>query len=216
MIRWSDIDLVFLDLDGTLLDLAYDNYIWLARVPEIYAEREGLSIAEAGARLAPRFRAHMGTLNWYSLEFWSDELGIDLVALHRAESHRIAWLPGARRFLEQMRERGKALVLLTNSHPITLEIKDAAAGIAGFFDAMYSSARLGAPKESDLFWPNLQQQWPYRPERCFFADDSLPVLEAARRAGIAQTVQISRPDSSRASNPAAHFKASERLVDLLD
>ena len=30
---WAHIDTVLLDLDGTLLDLAYDNHFWLEIVP---------------------------------------------------------------------------------------------------------------------------------------------------------------------------------------
>ena len=49
---WTQIDVVLLDLDGTLLDLAFDNYVWMARIPELFAEANGLSIAEAQAALA--------------------------------------------------------------------------------------------------------------------------------------------------------------------
>jgi hypothetical protein len=32
---WSTVDTVLLDLDGTLLDLAFDNFVWMARIPAI-------------------------------------------------------------------------------------------------------------------------------------------------------------------------------------
>ena len=113
--QWDSIDTVLLDLDGTLLDRAYDNFVWLGRVPEIFAEQNGLSLAEAQAALAPKFRDWAGKLEWYCIDFWSRELALDVAAVHRAEAHRVAWLPGARRFLETLRERGKKLVLLTNT-----------------------------------------------------------------------------------------------------
>ena len=43
--------------------------------------------------------------------------------MHNEEAGRVAWLPGARAFLERLREGGKRLVLLTNSHPAILQIK---------------------------------------------------------------------------------------------
>jgi len=85
---WEQIDTVLLDLDGTLLDLAFDNFIWLARVAEIYAENHGLSLAETHAELAPRFHRVQGTLEWYSIEYWSAQLGIDIARVHREEAHR--------------------------------------------------------------------------------------------------------------------------------
>ena len=47
MIDWACIHSVFLDLDGTLLDLHYDNHFWLEHVPVRYAQRHGLDHAEA-------------------------------------------------------------------------------------------------------------------------------------------------------------------------
>ena len=47
---WADIDTVLLDMDGTLLDLHFDNHFWLEHLPQRYA---GSSSASAAARLMP-------------------------------------------------------------------------------------------------------------------------------------------------------------------
>ena len=47
MIDWDNIDTVLLDMDGTLLDLAFDNWFWQRHVPEQYALNRGLDYAEA-------------------------------------------------------------------------------------------------------------------------------------------------------------------------
>ena len=62
---WNEIDTVLLDMDGTLLDLRFDNYFWLEVVPERYARRHALSLEAARAALAPRFVAKQGTLDLY-------------------------------------------------------------------------------------------------------------------------------------------------------
>ncbi len=36
MIDWDNIDTVLLDMDGTLLDLGFDNWFWQPHVPEQY------------------------------------------------------------------------------------------------------------------------------------------------------------------------------------
>jgi putative hydrolase of the HAD superfamily len=38
---WHDIDTVLLDMDGTLLDLHFDNHFWLEHLPQRYAELHG-------------------------------------------------------------------------------------------------------------------------------------------------------------------------------
>ena len=212
---WTQIDVVLLDLDGTLLDLAFDNYVWMARIPELFAEANGLSIAEAQAALAPRFRAVQGQLAWYSIEFWSSELSIDIAALHHAESARIGWLPGAREFLTTLREQGKRLALMTNSHPVSLAIKHERTRVLDYLDAAYTSHGFGAPKEDPRFWERARAVEVYDPQRTLFADDSAPVLRAAIAAGIRWVYAVRRPDSSRRPHAHEEFSAIDAVIDLV-
>ena len=98
MIDWDNIDTVLLDMDGTLLDLAFDNWFWQRHVPEQYALRRGLDYAEAERILHDWIESHLGTLNWYCLDFWTRELGLNISALKRAAADRIAVRPGAEAF----------------------------------------------------------------------------------------------------------------------
>lgn len=213
-LRWSDIDTVLLDLDGTLLDLAFDNYLWMARVPEIYAEKHGLSLAETQAELAPRFARVQGTLAWYCIDHWTRELGIDIARLHREEAQRIAWLPGARGFLERVRALGKRLVLMTNSHPSILQIKESRTGVLSYLDAAYSSHAFGAPKEDQRFWDAARAAEGFDPARAVFVDDSRAVLLAALRAGIHRVYGVKRADTSSEPHAHAEFAAIDGVADL--
>ena len=213
--HWNDIDHVLLDLDGTLLDLDFDNHFWQQLVPQVWGEHRGLELAAAQAILQPRFAACMGTLPWYSTEYWSQELGLDIAALKRQDAHRIRWLPGAREFLAAARTRGKRLVLLTNAHPQALAIKHERTGVLEHFDASFSSHDLGAPKEDPRFWQRLRELEPYDASRSLFVDDSASVLRAARGAGIGLIRAIRRPDSARAAHRHEEFVAVDALVELI-
>jgi hypothetical protein len=52
---WSAIDTVLLDMDGTLLDLRFDNWFWTELIPCRYAAANGLSAAQTQGLLAPKF-----------------------------------------------------------------------------------------------------------------------------------------------------------------
>lgn len=213
--HWALIDHVLLDLDGTLLDLDFDNHFWQTRVPRAWGARRGIDEATARALLQPRFAACEGSLPWYSTEYWSQELELDIAALKRQEAGRIRWLPGAQRFLAAARRRGKRLVLLTNAHPQALAIKHERTGVLDHFDASFSAHELGYPKEDARFWQQLRSRESYEAARSLFVDDSAAVLRAAQGAGIAFVRAIRRPDSARSGQTHEEFTAVDALVELL-
>ncbi len=215
LVDWSAIDTVFLDLDGTLLDLAFDNYVWLGRIPELYAEQLGLSVPEAQAALAPKFRQWAHKLEWYSIDFWSAELGLDVLQIHREAAARVGWLPGAQDFLRGARGLGKRLVLMTNSHPSILAIKNERTGVLDYLDAAFSSAQFGAPKEDPRFWVAAAAAEPHVPARTLFCDDSPAVLRAAALAGIGHVRAVRHADSSRKPHAHEEFAAIDGVIDLL-
>lgn len=211
---WSDIDTVLLDMDGTLLDLRFDNYFWQELVPAKYAEKYALSYRDAQAELEPRFAAYRGQLSWYCTDFWTRELDLPIAELkHEVRAH-IGWLIGARDFLRRLRGLNKRMVLVTNAHRDTLSIKDAQTGLTQYFDAVVSSHALGHAKEDGEFWRKLAAAHPFDAGRSLFVDDSLPVLRAARAYGIAQVVAVSHPDSAQAPRSIDEFPSVASVAEL--
>src|SRR5687767_9378782 len=181
---WSVIDTVLLDLDGTLLDQAYDNHIWRDLVPQRYAVARGMDPQAACAEIARLFAERSGTLDWYCIEYWSRTLQVDIGALHREVRSHVAWLPGAREFLARMRAAGKRLVLLTNSHPLALAVKHEQTGVLDHLDEAATSHEFGAPKEMPQFWQAARARFGFDPGRSLFADDNARMLAAASTAGV--------------------------------
>jgi len=212
---WDRIDSVFLDLDGTLLDLAFDTYFWWHHIPAVYGASRDLTPEQAREHLKPRFRECEGTLNWYCVNHWSRELGLDVPALKRAAGERIGWLPGAESFLRDVRARGKRVVLMTNAHPVALRIKDERTGLMRYFDALHSSHTFGAPKENPEFWKAVRTAEPFDPERSMFVDDNNNVLRAARGAGIRWIYAVRKPDSSGHTRVHEGFREIDGVADLL-
>jgi putative hydrolase of the HAD superfamily len=212
---WADIDTLLLDMDGTLLDLAFDNFFWLELVPGAYAEARGLAPAAARAEVMARYAPVVGTLPWYCLDHWTGEFGLDLETMKRAHSHLIRWLPQAEAFLAAARQRDKRLILVTNAHRVTLHIKCQQTGVDNWMDAVVSSHDYGVEKEHTGFWQSLEREQGIRPERCLLIEDSLAVLETAAAFGIAHTIAISHPDSSQAPRVIEHFTAVTGVASLI-
>lgn len=214
-IDWSQIDHVMLDMDGTVLDLAFDNHFWLTLLPQRFAERRQLAHADAWAVLSREFQATQGTLDWYCLDYWSRFTGLDIAAMKIELQHRIRVLPGSEDFLTAVRASGRPLWLVTNAHPGSWRVKLERTGIGRHFDRVISSHDFGMPKEDPRFWPALRARHPFDPARALFADDSLSVLATAKAHGIREVVAIRHPDSTAAPRVIDGFTAVDRLPQLL-
>ena len=214
LLPWADIDTVLLDMDGTLLDLHFDNHFWLEHLPQRYAELHGVSRALADAELMPLFRQHAGTLPWYCTDFWSRELKLSVRDLKREVAHLIALRPDADVFLQALRNAGKRVVLITNAHRDSLSLKLEKVELAPYFDRLISSHEYGFPKEDQQFWFALQQDFPFEPARSLFIDDSLPILRSAGRYGVAHLLAVRQPDSRGQLRDTEEFDAVEDYRQL--
>lgn len=214
--RWQEIDTIMLDMDGTLLDLQFDNHFWGELLPQRYAAQHALPLETARTRLQALFQAREGSLEWYCTDFWSRTLALDVAGLKRQASDQVRFLPGAERFLRRLGGQRLRKILVTNAHRDSLSIKAQRTGLLRYFDKAVSSHDLGVPKESPAFWPKLQQMLEFDPAGSLFVDDSLSVLRAARHYGIGQIFAISRPDSSGQPRATAEFPAVELVERLLE
>ena len=211
----AECETLMLDMDGTVLDLAYDNYVWKELVPVHYAKATGITVDDARSRLFAKYQAIQGDIQWYCLDHWSERLGLDVLELHRGVNHRIDYLPGAQDFLQTLREHNVRVLLVTNSHPDTLALKDEATGLAAYFDAVYSSHQFGFAKERQEFWHALQEEENFRTESTLFVDDNRTVLQSADTFGLDMLVEISHPDTSEPVRETADYTGVRGVADLL-
>lgn len=212
---WHRIDTVLLDMDGTLLDLHFDNHFWQEHLPLRYAEHHGISHAEAKRRLIAKIRPHAGTLPWYSVEHWARELSLDLMRFKEEVAHLIAVFPGVVEFLVALRAAGKRIVLVTNAHHQSLTLKMARTGLHVHFDAMITSHELGFAKEQQEFWRCLHTVESFDPARTLLVDDTLAVLDTAKEFGIAELRAVSKPDTQQSARASGGYLQLHSFRELL-
>ena len=215
MVEWSQVDTVLLDMDGTLIDLHFDNFLWNQRLPEVFAATRGIGVAAAREQLYAHMRGAPPSLDFYCLDYWSRYARLDIVELHRELEHLIAYRANASLFLRAVRASGRRAVLVTNAHPKSLAVKDARLDLTVELDAHYSAHKFGYPKQYDEFWSALAARDPYDPSRTLFIDDDTGVLEAARKSGIEQVLCVAQPDSQQPRRSALPFPSLDDFEEIM-
>lgn len=192
---WSQIDTILLDMDGTLLDKYFDDHFWEEYVPKIFAETHGLSEQDARKELLKQYQSVESTLQWCDLDYWSEQLGLDIPELKCKVDHLIQVHPYVIDFLDYAKDINKAIHLVTNAHSKTLDIKLRKTALGSHFDRIVCAEEIGYAKEQPEFWGKLETHLGFDKNRTLLADDTAKVLHSANQYGMGFLVFVARPSS---------------------
>lgn len=206
-LEWSEISTVLLDMDGTILDLHFDNQFWLEHLPKRYSEQTNISIEQAKDKLRAHYQTVEGTIAWYCLDYWAEQTKLPITELKREIDHLIRLRDDAHEFLAALRTSGREIILVTNAHPDSLSLKIERTQLDKYFDALYSTHEFGATKESQLLWQRLQDKVNFSNKNTLFVDDSINILHSAKQFGIKHLLAVANPDSKQATRDIKEFPA---------
>ena len=215
MVNWQQIDTVLLDMDGTLLDLYFDNYFWREHVPMRYAEKHALSLDDAKRTLFPKFRNKEGTMDWYCVDYWSRTLELDIAELKAEIDHLIAIHPYVIEFLDKLREKNKQVALVTNAHQKSLMLKMDRTALHNHIETIICAHDFGMPKENPDFWEKLRDRIVFDKQHTLLIDDSLSVLRSAQTYGIGKLLAVYHPDSKDERRNVEEFEAIDDFDQIM-
>lgn len=211
--QWDEISWVLLDMDGTLLDLCFDDTFWRSELPKAYAAHQGISEAQALEFVNGIAQDYYGKLEWYCIDFWSDTLGFDIRPTKSTLSHLIGFRAGALAFLKWLKHHNKHIILATNAHPDSIALKDTQTDLSQWVDLVLHAHAAGAPKESPQYWSWLHEKTDFIAEQTLFIDDNDHILDAAKAAGIQHCIGVKTPNSN-APEKASRYPAFDHFQEL--
>ncbi len=214
-IDWESIQTVFLDMDGTLLDLHFDNHFWLEHIPVHFARKHDISIDQAKTEFSQMCANIEGTLDWYCIDYWEKKLDMDIIALKNQVADKIAVRHNVEAFLRYLKTKRCHIVLLTNAHRRTVELKFKHATIEPYFNRIITAHDIGFAKEEEGFWDKLHTVESFDIQHSLFIDDNMGVLHAAEQHGIAHLLAIHQPDSQQAPKHTKHYTAIKCFSQLM-
>ncbi len=215
MIDWRQIETVLLDMDGTLLDLHFDNYFWQEYLPLRYAEIKGVEPQAAKRDIVKQIRSIEGSLNWYCTDYWSEVLELDVVMLKHEVSHKVSLRPYCIDFLDALRAARKDVVLVTNAHHDSLALKMEKTRIGDKFDRLITVHEFSLPKEDRQCWKEVHRRHPFDPSKTLLIDDNLRALDSARDYGIGHLLAVFQPDSKMPVRDISGYDAIHSFTDIM-
>ena len=212
---WPQIDTILLDMDGTLLDKYFDDHFWEEYVPKVYAQANKVTKDDARKVLLQKYKAVESTLEWCDLDFWSEQLGLDIPELKCKVDHLIQVHPYVIDFLKYIKSIGKVVHLVTNAHSKTLDIKLRKTKIGPHFDRLVCAEEIGFAKEEPEFWNKLEAMLGYDKSKTLLADDTEKVLHSAKQYGMGFLLSIARPSTRLAVNYSENYPSVAFFNELI-
>ncbi|MCP5078767.1 MAG: GMP/IMP nucleotidase [Psychromonas sp.] len=210
----ADVDAVLLDMDGTLLDLHYDNHFWLHFIPQQYALKHKLSIQQAEHHMYAQYEKVHGSLSWYCYDYWSEVLDLDIHALQYETKHKIQLRSDTLWFLDKLRQQNIPAYILTNAHRSGIVLKMQQHDLKPYFKKIISSHDYQFAKESPRFWTAVEDELQLDLSRCLFIDDSEKILKVAQQAGVGFLRGIATPDSEKPAQDMQAFEVINNFSEL--
>ena len=188
---FKDIECLLIDMDGVILDNAYDNDFWQNQIPEVIADSKSIAFDDAKRLAIQIFNYKKNTKDWYDVDYWSNMLNIDIEAQKRSEKSfsRISLYDGVIDTLSILKNKTK-MILITNAHRKTLNIKLEKYNLTPYFDEMVCAHELNYVKEDIQLWYMLRSKYKLDYEKTLLVEDTINNINVGLSAGISGAIYV--------------------------
>ncbi|MFA5247263.1 MAG: HAD family hydrolase [Candidatus Micrarchaeia archaeon] len=129
------------DLDGTLVDMDFDLYLWFEELPRLYSIQHSVSLDEAKRIMRAEYDAvGFQKREWYDLCFWIDhhKLCVNPRDVVKDLKQKITVFPDVIPALSKLKSQNRRMVVFSNTPKMFLDIKKKVDGLEGFFERTIS------------------------------------------------------------------------------
>jgi len=202
---FKDIECLLIDMDGVILDNTYDNDFWQNQIPEVIADSKGIAFYDAKRLAIQIFNYKKNTKDWYDVDYWSNMLSIDIEAQKRSEKSfsKISLYDGVIDTLSVLKNKTK-MILITNAHRKTLNIKLEKYNLTSYFDEMVCAHELNYVKEDIQLWYMLRSKYRLDYEKTLLVEDTINNINVGLSAGISGAIYVGDEK----------FTASDKIIKL--
>lgn len=182
---------MLVDMDGVILDNTYDNNFWQNQIPGVISKNKNISFEDAKRLAVQIFNYKKNTKDWYDVDYWSNMLNVDIEAEKRSSISfdRIQLYEGVTKTLNKLKDNFR-LILITNAHRKTLNIKLEKYDLSPYFENMICAHELHYVKENIQLWYMLKSRFKLDYTKTLLIEDTINNIKVGLSAGISQAVYL--------------------------
>ena len=182
---------MLVDMDGVILDNTYDNNFWQNQIPGVISKNKNISFEDAKRLAVQIFNYKKNTKDWYDVDYWSNMLNVDIEAEKRSSISfdRIQLYEGVTETLNKLKDNFR-LILITNAHRKTLNIKLEKYDLNPYFEKMICAHELHYVKENIQLWYMLKSRFKLDYTKTLLIEDTINNIKVGLSAGISQAVYL--------------------------
>jgi len=182
---------MLVDMDGVILDNTYDNNFWQNQIPGVISKNKNISFEDAKRLAVQIFNYKKNTKDWYDVDYWSNMLNVDIEAEKRSSISfdRIQLYEGVTETLNKLKNNFR-LILITNAHRKTLNIKLEKYDLNPYFENMICAHELHYVKENIQLWYMLKSRFKLDYTKTLLIEDTINNIKVGLSAGISQAVYL--------------------------
>jgi GMP/IMP 5'-nucleotidase len=162
------------DMDGTLVDAEFTDWVWGHGIPTLYAKKRGVSFEEAKALVTQEYlKVGERAIEWYDIKYWFRFFRFDesWKGVMDRYTDKIRVYPDVHHLLQRLEGRFP-LVLTSNAGREFIDIEMEATGLGRYFDRIFSATTdFGEVKKTVGFYQRICQMLEARPQEIVHIGD---------------------------------------------
>jgi putative hydrolase of the HAD superfamily len=162
------------DMDGTLIDPEFTDWVWGHGIPTHYSRRSGLPFEKAKAFVEQEYqKVGEGAIEWYDIKYWIRffKLEVDWRSLMEQFAHTIKSYPDVNEVLDHLRGRFP-LALTSNAGREFIDLEMEATGLGSYFSKIFSATSdFGLVKKTARFYRDVCRSLGVAPEEILHVGD---------------------------------------------
>jgi len=166
--------IISFDMDGTLVDAEFTDWVWGHGIPTLYAKKTGVSFEEAKALVTQEYlKVGEGAIEWYDIKYWFRffQLGESWKAVMERYADKIRVYPDVNRLLQRLEGRFP-LILTSNAGREFIDLEMEVTGLGGYFYRVFSATTdFGEVKKTVGFYQRICQILETRPQEIVHVGD---------------------------------------------